>query len=192
MKHISRFLLKLSGWDFSTAFPAGKKYILIQAPHTSMWDFVLGYFYADAVGISPKFLIKAKYFFWPLGPVLRFAGAWPVHPNRDTAFYRHLVDAIVNAEEFYLIITPEGTRKATKRWKTGFYKLSVETGVPILFTSIDYSRKKLSVGPEFHPTGDMDSDIRFIMSYFKAEWGKHKDQFIEIGPVTDETSFNQS
>lgn len=187
MKYFCRFLLKLLGWHFSTAFPSGKKYILIQAPHTSMWDFVWGFLYAKAVGINPKFLIKAKYFFWPLGPVLRVTGAWPVHPNRDTVFYKQLVDTIVKAREFYLIITPEGTRKATKRWKTGFYKLSTETGVPILLTHIDYHRKKLVVGPVFKPGGDMEADMRIIRSYYKAEWGKHKDRFVELLPPEGES-----
>lgn len=40
MKKFYHFLLKMLGWTIEGGCPEGNKFIIIQAPHTSLWDFV--------------------------------------------------------------------------------------------------------------------------------------------------------
>ncbi|MEW6134777.1 MAG: acyltransferase [Bacteroidales bacterium] len=183
MRQLARFILKITGWKIEGSLPELKRLILISAPHTSMWDFIWGFLFARAVGIKPNFLIKYKYFFWPLGPILRALGAYPVYPNRDTRFYKQIVEQIKNSPSFYLIITPEGTRKAVKRWKTGFYKMSIDTETPIQAGAVDYKNRKLILGPVFYPTGNQEEDMRKIQGWYRAEWAKHPEKYIEHPPA---------
>ena len=39
-----------------------------------------------------------------------------------------------------IIISPEGTRKEVKEWKTGFYYIALEAGVPIFLGNLDYKQ----------------------------------------------------
>lgn len=52
MKKISRLILESLGWELTGAFPDIKKSIVVMAPHTSNWDFIIGRLYLDAMGIS--------------------------------------------------------------------------------------------------------------------------------------------
>lgn len=183
MKKISRIILKILGWTVECGCPEGNKFIIIQAPHTSLWDFVYGWLFSRAINIKPKFLIKSKYFFWPLGPILKMLGGVPVYPSKDKRFVSELVNQIQTSKSFILAITPEGTRKKVKRWKTGFYEISRATGLPILLTKIDYSNKKMHLGNIFYPTGDMQGDMRKIQGYFRASWAKHPEKYYEWPPV---------
>ena len=183
MKKFYHFLLKMLGWTIEGGCPEGNKFIIIQAPHASLWDFVYGWLFSRAIGIKPKFLIKSKYFFWPLGPILKMLGGVAVYPSKDTRFVKHLVQQIHSSKNFILVITPEGTRKKVKRWKTGFYQISLETGLPILLGRIDYSNKFIHLGNVFYPTGNMEADLRKIQGYFRASWAKHPERYYEWPPT---------
>jgi 1-acyl-sn-glycerol-3-phosphate acyltransferase len=57
MKVISRLIIKLIGWKAVGAFPYHlKKYVVIVAPHTSSWDFIIGVLFRYALDIR-----KARY-----------------------------------------------------------------------------------------------------------------------------------
>lgn len=162
-------------------FPDVKKCVIIQAPHTSMWDFFYGKLYFIACKRKINLLIKAKFFFFPLGAILKSLGAIPVKQSRTSrTFINSLVEMFESRDEMLLVITPEGTRKATDKWRTGFYQIAVAAKVPILLGTIDYKRKELGYIDLFYPTGDMEQDIKTIRSYYKSEWAKYPDKFKEI------------
>jgi 1-acyl-sn-glycerol-3-phosphate acyltransferase len=73
------------------------------------------------------------------------------------------------AERMTLVIAPEGTRKRTDRWKSGFYRIAMATGVPILLAGFDYPRKVVVFGPLFHPTGDYEKDLAELQSHYRPE-----------------------
>ena len=43
----------------------------------------------------------------------------------------------------HIIFTPEGTRSAVAKWRSGFYTLASELNLPIAIGYIDYKEKKL-------------------------------------------------
>ncbi len=59
-----------------------KKCIVIAAPHTSNWDFLIGRCFAYMRGIKPKYLIKSELYFWPLSILIRWNGGIPVYRKK--------------------------------------------------------------------------------------------------------------
>jgi 1-acyl-sn-glycerol-3-phosphate acyltransferase len=75
----------------------------------------------------------------------------------------------------WLGITPEGTRKPVKQWKSGFLRIARASGVPIQPIFIDYPTKTFTIGPLVHVTDDLDGDMRRIRALFIGYHGKHRD-----------------
>ena len=121
------------------AIPA-PKCIILGAPHTSIWDFVISWLYYRSVGGNAKVMIKKGFFKWPLGPILRHLGGIPV--DRTTGGGAHLVRQMIEEfgkdEYFQLAIAPEGTRRPVKRWKGGFHLIAKATGVPVFLGYFDW------------------------------------------------------
>ena len=142
--------------------------VLIEAPHTSIYDFFLGAACVWHVGLNGRFFIKKEFFVFPIRGFLRRCGALPVdRGNRSN----HLVDSAVKAlkenGDITIIITPEGTRKPVKRFKRGFYEIATQAGVPIAVTYINYKTRHMGFGPLIEPSGDFETDMRGIIDFYK-------------------------
>ena len=81
-------------------------------------------------------------------------------------------------DKIQLAITPEGTRKPVKEWKKGFYFIALKANVPILLIGLDYGKKEAVMLDLFYPSGDHESDIVNIKSYYKDIKGRHPENFI--------------
>ena len=75
---IGSFLLKLTGWKLTGRMPDQKKFIILGVPHTSNWDAIAASLAMLASGFKYTFPIKKEWFFWPMGPLLRAIGGYPV------------------------------------------------------------------------------------------------------------------
>ena len=80
-------------------------------------------------------------------------------------------------QEFHLCITPEGTRSRTEEWKKGFYFIALKANLPILLYGLDYERRLIQCTRTIHPTGDLETDMLEIKTYFKDFKGKIPDNF---------------
>ncbi|MDO9511953.1 MAG: 1-acyl-sn-glycerol-3-phosphate acyltransferase [Bacteroidales bacterium] len=186
LRIISWVILKILGWKVVGQFPPEiKKCVVVVAPHTSMWDFVYGLMIFSVLRKKTSFLIKNKYFFWPLGPIISGLGAIPVENKPGLSQFHGIANHVRNADKLYLIITAEGTRKPVKRWKTGFYQLARESGVPIIMCWIDYVGKVGGISSTIVPSDEMEKDIQKIQRFYKAKWAKHPEKFYEIPPQAD-------
>ena len=76
-----------------------------------------------------------------------------------------------------MVLAPEGTRRRIPQWKSGFYRIAVEAGAPILPVGFDYSRKVVFFAPLFHPTGDYEKDLPQLRSYYRAEMGRRPENY---------------
>ena len=157
-----------------------KKAIVLGVPHTSVWDFLVSYLFYTQFGKVAHIMIKKEFFFWPLGPILRACGAVPVDRESAASMVRSLIHEMDQADEFHLAIAPEGTRKAVKRWKTGFHLIARETGATVYVGYYDWGRKRISVGEPFELTDDPKADMQRIYDIYRPMGiqGKHKDGFI--------------
>lgn len=175
LKLFSKILLISKGWtyDIDLIKPLDKC-VLIVAPHTSAWDFVLGLAVFTLEDVPVRFAVKKEAFFFPSNLILKYFGALPIDrtpKNNSDKKHISLVEALVKLIEdqtkIAMVITPEGSRSKRKNWKTGFYYVALNAKVPIALSHLDFETKEAMVGKIFYPTGDLDKDMREIMNYYK-------------------------
>ena len=171
--------LKLAGWRIEGALPADAgKSVLIAAPHTSNWDLPYTLMTAFVLGLHPYWMGKASIFRAPFGPVMRWLGGIAVNREQSSNLVAASVAALKAADgPVQLIVPPEGTRSKTRHWKTGFYWIAHEAGVPIVLGYMDYPRKRSGLGPVFTPSGDIEADMREIKAYYAPFKGRNWQQF---------------
>jgi 1-acyl-sn-glycerol-3-phosphate acyltransferase len=161
-------------WEFKTNdIDISEKGVIIFAPHTSNWDFIIGRMVLRFLNTSPKLLVKGSLFFPPLGWILKAVGAIPVdrsQKNNLTQYAKHLFD---NNDSIHIIFTPEGTRSKNNNWKKGFYYTALNANVPIYIAYADYSKKEAGLLEKFSTTGDIEKDINYIKSQFYNIKGKY-------------------
>lgn len=175
---IARGILKLLGWeviDLPTDSP--EKSVIVVAPHTSNYDFILGKLYYTAVGKKGGFLMKKEWFVFPFGPIFRAMGGIPVERSTKGSTVKQLKSFFEKHGERHIAITPEGTRSRAPRWKTGFHRIALEAEVPIEIAVIDYKNKRIGIFETFHPTQDMEKDIHYIFSKYDASQARYPDKF---------------
>jgi len=172
-----RFMMRARGWSFEGRIPDVPKMVLIVAPHTSNWDFLTGLWAKLALQLKASFLGKHTLFWWPFGVFLRAIGGIPIDRSRAHGVTEDAVRALRDGEGMVLVIAPEGTRSKTERWKSGFHRIAVAAGVPILVVAFDYGKKVIRLGPLVHPTQSYDEDLRTILSHYSAEMALHPESF---------------
>jgi 1-acyl-sn-glycerol-3-phosphate acyltransferase len=179
LRAISLGFLRLTGWTLDGQLPADSpKCVLIAAPHTSNWDLPYTLMVAFALRINIHWMGKQQLFGWPFGPLMRWLGGIAVDRSQSTNLVAASAQAIRTATgALCLVVPPEGTRAKTRQWKTGFYWIAREAGVPIVLAYMDYPRKLSGLGPVFQPTGDVDADMAHIKAWYAPFKGKNWRQF---------------
>jgi len=169
---------KILKWDLKGAIdPAIKKCVIIVAPHTSWYDFFLGLLVRSILGIQSDFVGKKELFRPPFGWYFRWVGGTPLDrtPNQNKV---EAITAIFKTKDvFRLALSPEGTRKKTDRWKTGFYYIAEAANVPIIKVAFDYSLKEVKVAKPFYTTGNLEKDLIEIKKFYEGVQGKNPDYF---------------
>jgi 1-acyl-sn-glycerol-3-phosphate acyltransferase len=168
----ARRLLALLGWRVEVVPPPGPKCVVAVYPHTSNWDFFVGYLAKLACGLPLHFVGKHTIFRWPLGPILRRMGGIPVDRRRPGGLLPQLVRAMQTRPWMWLAIAPEGTRAYVDHWKSGFYRLAVEVKVPIGLAFIDWRARVVGLTTYFVPTGDEAVDLARIRATYAERTGK--------------------
>lgn len=157
-----------TGWTIPKAVPPElKQYVLIVAPHTSNWDFPIGVAARKIMGLKVRYVAKKELFKWPIRGTLLRLGGYPVDRSKKTSFVDQVVAFFEEMDDFAITITPEGTRKKVKKWKTGFYHMAIQAKVPIVMVGFDYASKTVKVSDPYIPTGDMDSDFENFHDFFR-------------------------
>lgn len=171
--------LRATGWQLQGEPPAdAPKCVLIAAPHTSNWDLPYTLMVAFALRLNIHWMGKRQIFRWPFGAVMRWLGGIAVDRGQSTNLVAASAAALRAAPgSVHLVVPPEGTRSKTRHWKTGFYWIAHEAGVPIVLAYMDYPRKLSGLGPVFHPSGDIEADMRSIKAYYAQYKGKNWRQF---------------
>lgn len=177
--NLSALILKLAGWKIEAKAPEFDKCIICVAPHTSNWDFIIGKLAYSALGRKAGFLMKSDWFFFPLGAIFRAIGGIPVVRGKKggESMVQSIVDKFNSADKLVIAITPEGTRSRTAKWRTGFLYISLQAKVPCVLAAIDYKRKLIVINDVFHPSGDIEADMRAIKDYYKPFEGKNPEKF---------------
>ena len=172
-----RILYRWMGFSEVVTETRPEKYIIVMAPHTSNWDFVVGTLYARAEGFQCNFLIKKEWFFWPMGILMRKLGGIPVYRDKKTGSTERLATLAMQSKEFHLCITPEGTRQPNREWKRGFYYIALKAQLPILLYGLDYRKKVIECTKVIIPNGDVEGQMAEIKEYFARCTAKKPENF---------------
>lgn len=160
--------MRLAGWRVDGTLPDLPKYLIIGAPHTSNWDFILFLGIIFHLKINVSYMGKMELFRSPLGWFFYYCGGIPVDRSKSTGLVEQTVEACEKAQQFILVIAPEGTRHGVKEWKRGFYHIAKGAGIPIVLAKVDSKHKTVHVGQVFNPTEDMEADMKAIQNAFKG------------------------
>jgi 1-acyl-sn-glycerol-3-phosphate acyltransferase len=170
-----RSVLRLCGWRLVGEFPGVAKALLIVAPHSSWWDGVWGLLLKSGIGADVHFIGKQELFRGPLGWLLRRLGGIPINRRAAAGVVEQMVEQFGQRDAFWLGIAPEGTRKSVRRWKSGFWHIAHDAGVPIVTAWFNYPDKTIGIGPLFHTTDDMEADLQRLREFYAPFKGKHHD-----------------
>ncbi len=177
MAWIARFILWICGWKFDGKMPEVRKAVILSVPHTSNWDFVWGKLTFLAYKFDTYIFAKKELFFFPLGNILKAMNVLPINRKDPAGMIKHIVSKFNENEDFFLTITPEGTRSKRGKWPRGFYFIAVKAKVPIYLGRIDYKKKELRLGELFFPTGDIEKDVRYIKRTYRDITAKYPENF---------------
>jgi 1-acyl-sn-glycerol-3-phosphate acyltransferase len=83
--------MRLTGWRVEGRLPDLPKFVLVGAPHTSNWDFLLFLGAVFALRADVRFMGKAELFRSPLGWFFRYCGGYPVDRKKPTGLVEQMV-----------------------------------------------------------------------------------------------------
>ena len=165
----ARMLLRLARWGTVGQVPPSG--ILVGAPHTSNWDWVGMLLLLWSQDVAPRVLIKRELFRGPLGWLLRANGGIPVDRDNATDVVGDLASSAAEDARFVIVLAAEGTRGKQEHWKSGFYRLARQTGLPISLGFIDGPSRTLGFGPTIELTGDVAADMDRIREFYADKRG---------------------
>lgn len=177
-------ILFLFGWKVDLANRnEAQRCVMVAAPHTSNWDFVFARAAFEILEIPVRFTIKREWTKGLLGKLLISLGAIGIDRRGKDARDQPIsyVDAMARLFEqeqrLAILVTPEGTRKRNENWKSGFYYVAKQAGVPIALGYLDYKTKTAGVGAVIWPSDDMEADMRKIMAFYQKPRPKFPENF---------------
>lgn len=168
-RNLARVLLRLARWRTTGEVP--RRGVLVGAPHTSNWDWVLTMLLAWDNSVQIRLLVKKSFFKGPLGVLMRATGAVELDRDNPAATIKALLaDAEVD-ETFLLGIAAEGTRSKGEYWKSGFYRISRQTGIPVTLAYLDRPSRTVGWGPTIDLTGAVGADMERIRAFYADKQG---------------------
>ncbi len=169
---LGRAYLRLGRWHVAGAAPDPDHVgILLAAPHTSSHDFPLMLATAWSRGLNPRYLAKRELFESWYGFVYRFTGGIPTDRRDPGTLIADLVLRASHGDRFLLVIAPEGTRRAGHGWKSGFYRIAEQAGIPFTLTAVDGPTRTVHFGPTMRASGDIRADMEQIRAFYADKRG---------------------
>ncbi len=183
---MGRLWLRLFGWKIQGETPSYRKFVLIAAPHTSNWDLPFMLAAAYAMGVRISWLANHPMFVPPWGWLMRKLGGIPVDRRAHQSLVTRMAEKFKGSDYFVLAVPPEGSRSKVAFWKSGFYHIASQSGVPIGLGYLDYDRKLCGIGMFIMPSGNVNKDMNNIRAFYRSIRGKYPD--LESEPrLRDET-----
>ncbi|WP_210605189.1 1-acyl-sn-glycerol-3-phosphate acyltransferase [Brevibacterium oceani] len=168
---IARAFWTFSRWRLVTEPAPNRPTVLIGAPHTSNWDFVIMLAIAWSLRVEVHWLGKDSLFTGWRGPIMRSLGGIPVDRSDPSRIVAEVVDRVRASEVFGLVITPDGTRGGHTHWKSGFHRIAVQTGIPVTMGYLDTATRTTGLGPTIEMTGDIAEDMDRIREFYADKRG---------------------
>ena len=173
LKSLARVILALLGWRLLDPPQRPARAVVVAYPHTSNWDALYAQLGKLALGLDAHWVGKDNLFRWPFAGILRRLGGIPVDRRASHGFVTQMAAQFAAHPDFLLVMAPEGTRKLTTGWKSGFYRIALEAGVPLILTTVDYARREVGILAYVELSGDPDADIATIAAHYAGRHGRN-------------------
>lgn len=170
-------MLRLGGWTIGGPPPTIDKYVIIAAPHTTWWDGFWMLAFAWWWGVDLAWMGKASLVKGPLGWLPRRAGVIPVDRSAPQGLVAQVVEQFAARESLLLAIPPEGTRAKRDHWKSGFYHIAREAGLPLCMSYLDYETREAGFGPMIELSDDIVADMDRIRRFYEQQWARHPELY---------------
>jgi 1-acyl-sn-glycerol-3-phosphate acyltransferase len=174
---LATLVLRAAGWTPVGEVPRAG--ILVGAPHTSNWDFIMMLLVMWRGGVTPRVLIKKELFRGPLGWLLHRLGGIPLDRANPGGVVRELVREARSGEPFLLVIAAEGTRQKGEYWKSGFWRLARAASLPIALGFVDGPTRTAGFGPTIRATSDVVADMDQVRAFYRDKRGIHPERRTE-------------
>jgi 1-acyl-sn-glycerol-3-phosphate acyltransferase len=168
LRRIARAGLHLAGWRTNLSEAPPPPFVFIGAPHTSNWDFPLMLAAVLALEHDARWLGKDSLFRPPFGGLMRWLGGIPVDRSSPHNLVGSMATFFKQNPGLILCVPPEGTRKKVGRWRTGFYYIALEAGIPIVMTVLDAEERQIRILGHHTPAGDAEREIREIQGRYRG------------------------
>ncbi len=169
-------ILRIGGWIPVGEMPDVPKAVILAAPHTSNWDGFWALVYVVSIGADIHFFAKKSLFWFPLGQLLRALSGIPLDRSRAGSAVQQAISMFEEQESFYFGLAPEGTRKKTPGWKSGFYRIALGAKIPVYLGFLDYKHKRLGIGRRVDLSGDEDLDVATFRDFYADIEGRWPEQ----------------
>lgn len=176
---LARAFWAVSPWTLATQPAPSRPSVLVGAPHTSNWDFVFMLGIAWKLGMRIHWLGKDSLFRSWRGPIMRALGGIPVDRKNPAGLVDEVVARMRAGETFGLVVTPDGTRKGNTHWKSGFYRIARETGMPVVLGYVDRTTMTVGLSETIELTGDVPADMDRIRAFYADKSGFHPGHRVE-------------
>ena len=181
-KWIGSFALWLAGWKIELQGDMNTldRCVLVVAPHTTNWEFVIGILAYWKFEKPIKLIIKDSHTKAWYGALVRALGGLGI----DRSQRNHVVEWVTELykkENFSLVVTPEGTRSRVDKWRMGFYHIALSAQVPIVLGAGDFKKKIIYIGKtislEDLQTRSLESIMSEIREYYRDKNPKYPQQW---------------
>lgn len=169
-------VLKLLGWKIVGQFPAQEKLLIIVAPHTSNWDFIIAMAAKFYMGVRVRYLMKSEINIWPFRSILKWSGGVPVYRYEKTDILEQTADWLMGEDNVWLGLSPEGTRRKIEKWKTGFLRIAEQANVPIFVVGLDGANKQIVLDKLFSQNGPYEIQAKWLQDYTNEKFTGIKPQ----------------
>jgi len=174
---LARLWLFALRWTTVQSEPVPDRCVVIAAPHTSNWDFPVTMAMAEVKGVPIRWLGKAQMFNRVSRPIFRSMGGISVERSSSQGLVGDLAAELGQHERLALIVPAEGTRDPVEFWKSGFYRIAEQAGVPIVCAFVDRSTRSGGFGPVIHLSGDVGADMDRIREFYADKTGLKPNRF---------------
>ncbi len=178
-RFVARIFWTFSRWKLVSEPAPDRPTVLIGAPHTSNWDFVFMLGIAWKLDMHFRWLGKKSLFRGWRGPIMRAWGGIPVDRESPAAVVGEVLESIRAGEIFGLVVTPDGTRTGHTHWKSGFYRIAREAGLPVTLGYVDRTTMTTGLGPTIELTGDVAADMDRIRAFYADKSGVRPEHRVE-------------
>jgi 1-acyl-sn-glycerol-3-phosphate acyltransferase len=174
---VGTLVIKLFRFTIVGEPPRDPLCVMVAAPHTSNWDFILALAIAWAKETDVAWLGKQEMFTRPTGWLFRKLGGVSVDRENPGGLVQEMIDLAGSGRRMVILIPVEGTRKKSTHWTSGFRRIAQGADLPVVLSFLDRPTRTGGFGPTLRMTDDVRADMDAIRAFYADKHGLKPGQF---------------